>query len=111
MTVTVNPAVLFTAATTSYLANCALGVAVATGTLRTGRAHWVHHALYISTASLAGVAASSLFWSRNRAGLLLLPAAIPLVLIPAISSHSRRHIVTALTAAPFFLTSLYKAWR
>lgn len=107
----VTPAVLFTAATTSYAANCALGVAVATGTLRTGRAHWVHHALYISTATLAGVAASSLFWSRNRAGLLLLPAAVPLVLIPAISSHSRRHIVTALSAAPFFVASLIKAWR
>jgi hypothetical protein len=107
----VNPAVLFTAATTSYLANCALGAAVATGALHTGRAHWVHHALYISTASLAGIAASSLFWSRNRAGLLLLPAAVPLVLIPAISSHSRRHIVTALSAAPFFVASLVKAWR
>ena len=106
-----NPAVLFTAATTSYLANCALGTMVATGALRTGRAHWVHHAMYITTASLAGVAASSLFWSRNRAGLLLLPAAVPLVLIPAISSHSRRHIVTALAAAPFFVASLYKAWR
>jgi hypothetical protein len=107
----VNPAVLFTAATTSYLANCALGTAVATGALNTGRAHWVHHGLYISTASLATVAMSSLFWSRNRAGLLLLPAAVPLVLIPVISSHSRRHIVTALAAAPFFLASLVKAWR
>jgi hypothetical protein len=107
----VNPAVLFTAATTSYLANCALGAAVTTGALHTGRAHWVHHALYISTASLSGIAASSLFWSRNRAGLLLLPAAVPLVLIPAISSHSRRHIVTALSAAPFFVASLVKAWR
>ncbi|MCU1418961.1 MAG: hypothetical protein JWR57_130 [Mycetocola sp.] len=106
-----NPAVLFTAATTSYLANCALGAAVATGTLHTGRAHWVHHALYISTTSLAAVAATSLFWSRNRAGLLLLPAAVPLVMIPAISSHSRRHIVTALAAAPFFVASLVKAWR
>jgi hypothetical protein len=107
----VNPAVLFTAATTSYLANCALGAAVATGTLHTGRAHWVHHALYISTTSLAAAAATSLFWSRNRAGLLLLPAAVPLVMIPAISSHSRRHIVTALAAAPFFVASLVKAWR
>jgi hypothetical protein len=50
-------------------------------------------------------------WSRNRAGLLLLPAAVPLVMIPAISSHSRRHIVTALAAAPFFVASLVKAWR
>ncbi|MBG6239052.1 hypothetical protein IWX78_002031 [Mycetocola sp. CAN_C7] len=107
----VKPAVLFTAATTSYLANCVLGTAVATGTLTTGRAHWVHHALYISTATLAGAATSSLFWSRNRAGWLLLPAAVPLILIPAISSHSRRHIGTALSAAPFFVASLIKAWR
>lgn len=106
-----NPAVLFTAATTSYAANCTLGIAVATGTLTTGRARWVHHALYIATSGLAGAAASSLLWSRSRAGWLLLPAAIPLVLIPAISSHSRRHIVTALSAAPFFVASLVKAWR
>ena len=40
---------------------------------------------------------------------VVLPAAVPLILIPAISSHSRRHIVTAIAAAPFFVASLVKA--
>lgn len=47
-----NPASLFTAATTSYAANCALGAGVALGVLNTRNAHWVHHALYTSTVPL-----------------------------------------------------------
>lgn len=105
-----KPAMLFTAATSSYLANCTLGAAVATGVLRTDNARWVHHALYIATSTLAGAAVSSLFWSRSRAGWLLLPAAVPLVLIPRISARSRRHVVVAASAAPFFVGSLVKAW-
>ena len=106
-----KPAILFTAAAVSYAANCALGAGVATKVVHTGRAHWVHHALYICTSTLAGAAASSLFWSTSRAGWLLLPAGVPLALIPQISSHSRRHILVALTAAPFFAASTIKAWR
>jgi ABC-type spermidine/putrescine transport system permease subunit I len=106
-----KPAILFTAATTSYVANCALGAGVATRTISTRNAHWVHHALYICTSTLAGAAVSSLLWSPSRAGWTLLPAAVPLALIPQISSHSRRHIVVALTASPFFVASLIKAWR
>ncbi len=108
-----KPAMLFTAATTSYLANCALGAGVATRVLDTRNVRWVHHALYVCTSTLAGAAASSLLWSRtpSRAGWLLLPAAVPLALIPRISSHSRRHVVVALSAAPFFVVSLLEAWR
>ena len=106
-----KPAILFTAATTSYVANCALGTGVATAVIDTRKAHWVHHALYIATSTLAGVAVSSLLWSPSKAGWALLPAAVPLALIPRISSHSRRHIVVALTASPFFVTSLIQAWR
>lgn len=106
-----RPAVLFTAASTSYLANCALGVGVATRAIRTGRAHWVHHALYIATSTLVGAAVSSLLWSRNRAGWLLLPAAVPLTLIPYVNARSPRHIALALSAAPFFAASLIRAWR
>ena len=106
-----NPALLFTAATTSYVANCALGTAVATRRISTQNAHWVHHALYICTSTMAGVAASSLVWSSSKAGWVLLPAAVPLALIPRISSHSRRHILVALSASPFFVASLIKAWR
>ena len=105
-----KPALLFTAATTSYVANCALGTAVATRTISTKNAHWVHHALYICTSTLTAAAASSLLWSPSKAGWALLPAAIPLALIPRISSHSRRHVMVALSASPFFVASLIKAW-
>ena len=106
-----NPAILFSAATASYAANCAFGVGVATRRIDTGNARWVHHALYVCTLALAGAAATSLAWSSSRAGWSLLPAAVPLALIPFAGSRSRRHIVVALTAAPFFVASLVKAWR
>ena len=106
-----KPAILFTAAAGSYAANCVLGVGVATRLLDTSKVHWVHHVLFSCTATLAGAAVSSLFWSSSRAGWWLLPATVPLSLIPQVSSHSRRHILVALSAAPFFATSLVKAWR
>ena len=106
-----NPAILFTAAATSYAANCALGAAVATGVLHTKSFHWVHHALYVCTSTLAGAAASSLLWSSSRAGWALLPAAVPLVLIPRVSARSRGHVAVALSAAPFFAAALVEAWR
>lgn len=102
---------LFIAATVSYAANCALGTAVATGRVHTGRAHWVHHALYICTSALAAAAASSLVWSRSRAGWALLPAAIPLVAIPTVSARTRGHVGIALSAAPFFLGALIASHR
>ena len=106
-----QPAILFTAAAGSYAANCALGAAVATRRLDTGGFHWVHHALYVCTSTLALAAVSSLLWSESRAGWWLLPAAVPLVLIPYVSSHSRRHPALALTAAPFFAAGVLRAWR
>lgn len=106
-----RPAILFTAAATSYAANCALGAAVATRVLDTRHFHWVHHALYICTSTLAGAAASSLLWSSSRAGWALLPAAVPLTLIPRISARSPRHMAVALSAAPFFAAGLVRAWR
>lgn len=105
------PALLFTAATGSYLANCALGAAVATRVVDTHDVRWVHHALYISTSTLAAVAATSLVWSPSPAGWWLLPAAVPLAVIPRISTRSRGHVLAALSAAPFFAASVIKAWR
>lgn len=107
----IRPAWLFTAATTSYAANCALGGAVALRLLDTSRVRWVHHALYVTTATLAAAATSSLVWSTNRAGWALLPAAAPLALIPYVSTRSRGHRAVALSAAPFFVGSLVEAWR
>lgn len=105
------PRVLFTTATSSYAINCALGAGVATGMIHTGKFRWIHHALYITTVTTSVVAASSLLWSPNRAGLLLLPAAVPLAVIPRASARSKKHVRTALSAAPFFILSVIKAWR
>jgi len=104
-----SPQPLFVAATVSYAANCALGAAVAARVVDTSRIRWVHHALYIGTCVLAGAAASSLTWGGERArpaAIALLPAAVPLAAIPRVSTHSRRHPLLALTAAPFFAAAL-----
>jgi hypothetical protein len=112
----VTPAILFTAATSSYLANCAIGAGVAVRVVDTSNVRWVHHALYISTSTLAAAAASSAWWGRprpsaRRAAVLLAPAAVPLALIPFLGTHSRRHPVVALAAAPFFAAGLIRSWR
>ena len=103
-----NPAPLFTAAATGYAANVALGVAVATRTLDTSGFRWLHHALFTATSALTALAASSLLWSRDpraRAGWALLPAVLPLSLIPFVSARRRAHVVLALAAAPWFALS------
>jgi predicted metal-binding membrane protein len=106
-----KPALLFTAAAASYAANCALGAAVATRVLDTTHFHWLHHGLYIATSTLAAAAVSSLVWSTSRAGWFLLPAAVPLTLIPRVSARSPRHAAVGLSAAPFFVAGLVRAWR
>jgi hypothetical protein len=106
-----GPAVLFTAAALSYTANCLLGASVAARLIDTSGVRWVHHGMYIATSTLAAAAASSLVWSRSRAGWLLLPAAVPLAVIPYAGTRGRRHPAVALSAAPFFGLSLVKAWR
>ena len=109
-----NPAPLFTAAAAAYTANVALGVAVATRALDTSGYRWLHHALFTTTATTAAVAASSLVWSRDpraAAGWALLPAALPLSLIPRVSARRRAHVVLALAAAPWFALSTARAWR
>ncbi len=100
----------------SYLANCLVGTGVATRTIDTSDIRWVHHALYVSTSSLAALAGAAGLRrgadrSSRRAAVLLAPAVVPLSLIPYLGSHSKRHIVVALTAAPFFVASLVRAWR
>ena len=100
---------LVRAAATAYAANVGLGLAAATHVIDTSRVRWVHHALYISTSVLAAAAASSAVWSPSRAGWRLLPAALPLAVIPYVSTRSRRHPLLALSAAPFFVASLVRA--
>jgi hypothetical protein len=84
----------------SYAANVALGVATATRLVDTSRFRWLHHALYIVTASLtvAAVAGNR----RRSAGRRLAPALLPLAVIPYAGSHGRRHYLVAASAAPFY---------
>lgn len=97
---------LLRGAAVSYLASCTLGSGVATGVLSTRRARWVHHALYVSTATLTGVALAAAAWGRRPSGWLLLPAVAPLAVIPFAGTHSRRHVVVAVSAAPFYAAAL-----
>jgi hypothetical protein len=89
----------------SYAANCLLGVAVATHAVRLGRARWLHHALYVVTASTATAAASSALWARSVPGAALLPALVPLALVPYRSATMRRHVVAATAAAPAYVAA------
>lgn len=102
----IDPTPLFVAATTTYVINCALGLGVAAGRIHTGRFRWIHHALYAATAALTTAAISSPVWSGSRAGWLLVPAGIPLAVIPYVSARTRAHPVLALSAAPFYVSSL-----
>ena len=102
---TASPAVraVFGVAGASYLASCALGTGVASGALDLRGARWMHHALYLVTLVAAGVAASSLVWSRSRAGWALVPAAVPLAALARLGPRMPRHPLVALAAAPFFM--------
>jgi hypothetical protein len=99
-------AALAGAAVASYTANCLLGIAVATRTVRLGRARWLHHALYVVTAASAAAAASSALWARSLPGAALLPALVPLALVPYRSATVPRHVVAATAAAPAYLAAI-----
>jgi hypothetical protein len=89
----------------SYAANCLLGIAVATRILRLGRARWLHHALYVGTATTAAAAASSAVWARSVPGAALLPALLPLALVPYRSATVPRHVAAATAAAPAYVAA------
>jgi hypothetical protein len=102
---------LVTAATASYLANCALGLAAASRRFDTRRIHWLHHALFASTGTSTLLATGSLLRHRNSAGRRLLPALVPLSIIPFVDARRRGHVMLALAAAPFFAAGAVRAWR
>ncbi|WP_245861293.1 hypothetical protein [Microbacterium aurantiacum] len=107
---------MFAAAVTAYAANCALGAAVAAKVIDTSGFRWLHHVLYIATcvttATAIGVARRAGPRSASRrAGLALLPAVVPLAAIPYVGTHSRRHPLVALAAAPFLIAGLAFALR
>jgi hypothetical protein len=91
---------LVSAATVAYTANVALGVATATRILDTSRFRWVHHALYVVTASLTVVAVARTI--GGPAGRRLAPALLPLAVIPYAGTRGVRHPAVAASAAPFY---------
>ena len=93
-------------ASVSYLASCALGTGVATGAVVTGRGRWVHHALYVVTATLTGLALGAAASGRRRSGWWLLPAVVPLAVVPYAGSRLPRHAVVAASAAPCYAAAL-----
>ena len=102
---------LITAAAVSYAGNAAFGAAVAVGAIDNRRIRWVHHALYVATASLTTAALAASAIERRAAGLALLPAVGPLVALPYAGGRLRRHAALAGSAAPAFATALVLAWR
>jgi hypothetical protein len=89
----------------SYAASCLLGIAVASRSLHLGRARWMHHALYVVTATTATAAASSALWARSVPGAVLLPALVPLALVPYRSATVPRHVAAATAAAPAYVVA------
>ncbi|WP_246595415.1 hypothetical protein [Actinoplanes auranticolor] len=102
---------LITAAGVSYASNAAFGAAVAVGAVDNRRIRWVHHALYIVTSSLTTVALAASAIERRAAGLALLPAVGPLIVLPYAGGQLRRHAAVAGSAAPAYATALVLAWR
>ena len=102
---------LFAATALSYGANCALGAAVAAKLVDTSGIRWLHHSLYTATC-ISGAAAGIAGWrgrahpENRRAALALLPAAVPLAMIPKMTTRGFKHPVIALAAAPFIVAGL-----
>lgn len=90
-----------------YAATCTVGASVRTGVLDTSRARWVHHALFVATASATGLAALRLAASgRVPAALALATTALPFTALTRISTRTDRHALVALTAAPAYAAAL-----
>ncbi|MFJ3029952.1 hypothetical protein ACIPEQ_14010 [Curtobacterium sp. NPDC087080] len=97
---------LVTAAAVAYVANCLWGTAVAVRIIRTKKLRVVHHGLFVVTATLTGVAATTPVWTRDRSALFLLPALVPLALAPRTNPRSGAHWRVAVVAAPSYLGAL-----
>lgn len=97
---------LVTAASLAYVANCLWGTAVAVRLIRTKKLRVVHHGLFVVTATLTGVAATTPVWTRDRSALFLLPALVPLGVAPRTNPRSGAHWRVAVAAAPSYLGAL-----
>jgi hypothetical protein len=108
----------FTAASAAYLVNCAIGIGAATRILPPRPELRLHHRAYLITSALTAVALASSLWAGSaarpaarRAALRLAPALIPLAVLPAAGTRTRRHPAVALTAAPWYAWGTLTAWR
>ncbi|WIE65040.1 hypothetical protein DEI99_000490 [Curtobacterium sp. MCLR17_036] len=97
---------LVAAASVAYLVNCLWGTAVAVRLIRTKKLRVVHHGLFVVTATLTGVAATTPVWTRDRTALFLLPALAPLAVAPRTDPRSRAHWKVAVAAAPSYLAAV-----
>lgn len=97
---------LVAAASTAYVANCLWGTAVAVRLIRTKKLRVVHHGLFVVTATLTGVAATTPLWTRWRSALFLLPALVPLAMAPRTNPRTGAHWRVAVAAAPSYLGAL-----
>ncbi|XKH53551.1 hypothetical protein LG284_00465 [Citricoccus nitrophenolicus] len=103
---------LVTAAAGAYAANCALGAAVALRWIDTSTFRWVHHGLYTVTVTTTAVAVLACTARRSPAAVVLVPAAVPLVLLQRHGARPlNRHTHDALAAAPYYAAALLLAWR
>lgn len=107
-----NREILPIAASASYAVNCALGVAVATRVISTKEVRWVHHALFVTTATLTAAAAVAAIADRRSTPAAALIGALGILgAAPYVNTRSWRHGATAAAAAPFFLATLIHARR
>lgn len=92
---------------TCYAANAALGLSVASGLVDTSGARWIHHGLFIATASTTGLALALGTVRRDPSAVALGAAVIPLVLLQRQGARPlARHAPTAALAAPCFAAAL-----
>lgn len=94
------------AASVSYLASVTLGTLVGTRRVDSSGFRWLHHALYVTTFVLAGVAIATGLWRHPLVGWLLLPTMVPFALIPFLGTRGPRHPIAGLVPAPFFVAAL-----
>ncbi|MFC7466148.1 hypothetical protein [Brachybacterium sp. GCM10030252] len=95
-----------------YAANVALGLSVASRLVDTSNARWIHHGLFIATATSTGVALALSGIRREASALPLAATAAPLVLLQRHGSRPlARHTRTAMLAAPGYVIALALARR
>lgn len=107
-----EPSTAVSLAAGCYAANVALGLSVAAGLVNTAGVRWVHHALFIATATTTGAALAVAAARGDRSALALLPAAGALVMLQRRGSRPlARHTRTAMLAAPSYAAALCLARR